>query len=1202
MLRALLSFIRPRRAPAQRKPHARVRLEELEPRLAPATQLAITHLTSTNITAGSTVTFTVAAEDSIGQTDAGFGDLVRLMSTDTQATLDGNSLPATYRFVPGDNGAHTFTLILRTAGSQTITALDLFNQSLGALGQVAAATTSPIAVAAGPSSQLAVHAAGNTATAGDSVLVTAQAIDQFGNAVTSYSGPSLVTITPTPADPLVKPITGTLNSSGLGMFVAALKTTGSYAFAASAGPLTGTSNNMTVVAGAANHFTVAAAAIATTGGPTAVTVTAQDQFGNTATSYSGRLHFTSSDTRALLPADATLAQGQGEFRITLNTAGSQTITASDTAAANPVITGVSQPITTRGLTVASLTPTPTGFTATFSKPFVPGKLALYGPGPATAADATLVGAHVGAIMGSLVIDPSNMAFTFKATAGGLALLNDFQSVVLPDDTYTVTLVSSSGAHGFQDALDAGLDGANTGGHASYSTTFTTRYQDSATPVLALPDFARGPDDVHPIKVPNDSVTGLLLTLYNAAAVTDVTFTLSFSPALLTLAGGSSGDATDPASSLTMDAVTTNIDGTRATARFHYQGKAPQSGTITLGDIVATVPQSAARLYRSKELLELDNIVLNQGAVTSAASADGIHVNAYFGDVSGDGAINGLDVATAGTVAQGAATGFAAYPLVDPAVVGDVAGDLAVDASAVSDLAAFTARLPVATIPVPPGGLTITANPADGMLNLPNDSPFQNGNFNVKGDDSVEQTFTVNQSGSRTLSFLAAQGANTLPAGYQTIDVFLEDPVGARKLVGVCLPTDTQYAMYTTQPFALTAGIEYTLVLQGLDPLAASLPLEQQDVAIVTGIQLNVPAAARPQSGPPVLAKAMADFARHGSITNEDMRALLSGVAAKDTVTKTDMQSLQAVLANAAFFAMPDYVSDLASKVIDGDPANATFQTLDAAGNVVTASLGNLQVGSPGSLLSQLVRKWFLGENYPLASAPYAAAPGVLFSAGGPSYADAFQGGLEDCTVIATLAEIAARQNSVIQNMFIPVGTHVVNGATVNVWAVRFYHNGAPTYVTVDGELPGGGAIYAHPAGGVISWAALAEKAYIELNQSGWLATIAPGQNSYGALASGTTATALVTMSTITGLPPSAFTIGGSDPITALDQGKLIVLATGKYVQDPNTFTNNHAYALLSYDAPSGVFSLYNPWGNIVHATASELAANFYVSIQAGGIS
>ena len=60
-------------------------------------------------------------------------------------------------------------------------------------------------------------------------------------------------------------------------------------------------------------------------------------------------------------------------------------------------------------------------------------------------DVTLTGSkkNVGAIHGSLIIDPSNMSITFNATSNYLSLKNGGNSVVLPDDTYTVTLDSDA---------------------------------------------------------------------------------------------------------------------------------------------------------------------------------------------------------------------------------------------------------------------------------------------------------------------------------------------------------------------------------------------------------------------------------------------------------------------------------------------------------------------------------------------------------------------------------------------------------------------------------------------------------------------------------------------------------------------------------------------------------------------------------------
>src|SRR5205807_7026129 len=113
-----------------------------------------------------------------------------------------------------------------------------------------------------------------------------------------------------------------------------------------------------------------------------------------------------------------------------------------------------------------------------------------------------------------------------------------------------------------------------------------------------------------------------------------------------------------------------------------------TGTVVLGDILGVVPNSAANLYKGKEILSIvgSSITVN-GAAFTGTWANAVHVNAYFGDVTGDGKITGLDVATAGQVAAGTPTspiGLTAFRLVDPAIVGDIAGNASIDATAVSD--------------------------------------------------------------------------------------------------------------------------------------------------------------------------------------------------------------------------------------------------------------------------------------------------------------------------------------------------------------------------------------------------------------------------------------------------------------------------------------------------------------------------------------
>src|SRR5262249_17910664 len=94
--------------------------------------------------------------------------------------------------------------------------------------------------------------------------------------------------------------------------------------------------------GTATHFLVSAPSAAMAGTAFSFTVTALDPFNNTATGYGGMVHFDSPDASATLPANSTLSNGVGTFSATLETAGSETISATDTT--NASITGTSSSI------------------------------------------------------------------------------------------------------------------------------------------------------------------------------------------------------------------------------------------------------------------------------------------------------------------------------------------------------------------------------------------------------------------------------------------------------------------------------------------------------------------------------------------------------------------------------------------------------------------------------------------------------------------------------------------------------------------------------------------------------------------------------------------------------------------------------------------------------------------------------------------
>jgi hypothetical protein len=187
------------------------------------------------------------------------------------------------------------------------------------------------------------------AATGNTFTVTARNAD--GSSDTGYTG----TITFTSTDPTATffdaatgqslrsgtSYTYTLvpGDNGTHQFAAVLTRAGTQSItatdAANAG-YTGTEWNIVVSPAAAKTLTVSGFPSPVTAGQAGTfTVTAVDAYGNTATGYTGTVHFTSSDARASLPANYTFQAsdaGVHTFSATLKIAGTQSITATDTAA------------------------------------------------------------------------------------------------------------------------------------------------------------------------------------------------------------------------------------------------------------------------------------------------------------------------------------------------------------------------------------------------------------------------------------------------------------------------------------------------------------------------------------------------------------------------------------------------------------------------------------------------------------------------------------------------------------------------------------------------------------------------------------------------------------------------------------------------------------------------------------------------------
>ncbi len=676
-----------------------------------------------NATAGQSFLVTVTAEDAFGNLNPAYAGTVQFSSSDASATVQSGGLPANSTLV---NGSGTFSFTLKAAGAQTVTASDLTTPSITA--------TAPVTVAAGAINKFAVTIPGSgTTPAGSPLFFEVIAEDTYGNTVTGYTG--TVHFSSTDGNPALpgdytftSGPSGSGANNGIAFFGLLLRTAGPQTVTATDkanNAITGTSGQITVTPLAANHFVVSVPASAITGTPFAVTVTAEDQFNNVVPGYTGTVHFTSSDSAATLPGSytfsATTDQGVHVFTgVVLNTPGSQTITATDAGG----VTGTNtSPIVSRGLTVTSLTPTPSGFTATFDKPFVPTDINLYDSSSGGGVDdVVLTGPNAPQISfhGSLIISANDQTITFVKTSNFTGAGFNPGTGVLSAGTYTVTFRSA--ASGFVDSLNGPLDGLNNGNPAgsNYVTTFVV-----TTPpvVVAVPAFARGPDSVDTINLPNSATTGIPLNVSVANGITSGKFTLQYNSALLSITAAFANTSLSGAS-LSLDAASTA--GT-AILDFSSPTALTQTSFLRLGGLTATVPATANSLYRSKALLHWSGVTLNGGAI-NAEGGDAVEIVAYFGDASGtaNGNLSGGDASDISAVATGISTngtlgtlgGFAAFPLGDPVIVADLNNDGLVDASDVTLLNSVLSGTPRTQIPTIPTNVAITAYGPDPALSLP----------------------------------------------------------------------------------------------------------------------------------------------------------------------------------------------------------------------------------------------------------------------------------------------------------------------------------------------------------------------------------------------------------------------------------------------------------------------------------------------------
>jgi hypothetical protein len=270
------------------------------------------------VTAGQPFTVAIRAEDAAGNLVAQYSGTIHFTSTDASPKV---VLPADYTLTSADAGTHAFNVTLATPGSQTITVTDAANALQATVATTVNAVLDHLKVTA-PSA----------VTAGQPFTVAVRAEDAAGNPVPQYSGIIHFSSSDT-ASGVVLPPDSTL-TNGQGSFSVKLIKAGlqTVTVADAANALSATAST-TVNAAPASHFALASTAAPTAGAAFSFAVTALDPYQNVDFSYAGTVHFTSSDTSPgiSLPPDSSLASGKGTFSATLNRAGSQTITGTDTA-------------------------------------------------------------------------------------------------------------------------------------------------------------------------------------------------------------------------------------------------------------------------------------------------------------------------------------------------------------------------------------------------------------------------------------------------------------------------------------------------------------------------------------------------------------------------------------------------------------------------------------------------------------------------------------------------------------------------------------------------------------------------------------------------------------------------------------------------------------------------------------------------------
>ncbi|HEX9581817.1 MAG TPA: hypothetical protein VF970_11995, partial [Gemmatimonadales bacterium] len=296
------------------------------------------------------------------QVNAGDGLGVSGLPVSFAVTSGGGSLAASQATTDADGRAGVQWTLGPIAGSQQVRAT---TARLSNAQATFTATAMP-----GAAATLILTGIPAAVSGGTNLDVTVTARDAFGNVATGYTGTVRFTSTD-PTATLPTDYTFTAGDAGMHTFTGGVRLlTGGpqtvTATDAAIPSITGSGSTTVTGTSAATLLLTGLPGSVTAGATSDIVVTAKDGAGNTVTTYTGTVRFTSTDPAAILPADYTFqAADNGTHTFTggvaLRTAGSRTLTVTDlaqgavtgsqTATVNPAATfsfsvsGIPSPVT-----------------------------------------------------------------------------------------------------------------------------------------------------------------------------------------------------------------------------------------------------------------------------------------------------------------------------------------------------------------------------------------------------------------------------------------------------------------------------------------------------------------------------------------------------------------------------------------------------------------------------------------------------------------------------------------------------------------------------------------------------------------------------------------------------------------------------------------------------------------------------------------